>query len=162
MTYFVNQEDLKKGKITSKLNVYISVVKDKDFQDYPQYTSSEIVYENLKNMINLDREYFIALLLDAIARLTGLHVVSIGTITASLISPIDAFKAAITTNSTGIIFIHNHPSGDPEASTEDLTTTARLHECSKLLGIKLWDHIIIGQQKYTSLADEGWLETTIK
>lgn len=158
MTYFINQEDLKKGKITSKLNVYVSVVKEKDFQEYPQYTSSEIVYENLKNMINLDREYFLALLLDARARLTGLHVVSIGTTTASLVNPADAFRAAIASHATGVIFVHNHPSGDPEASTEDLTTTARLHECSKLLGIKMWDHIIIGQNKYYSFADQGWLE----
>ncbi len=113
-------------------------------------------------MINLDREYFIALLLDGRARMTGLHVISIGTITASLVNPIDAFKAAIATNSTGIIFIHNHPSGDPEASTEDLTTTARLYECSKLLGIKLHDHIIIGQNKYYSMTDQGWLQETKK
>ena len=66
-------------------------------------------------------------------------------------------RGYITTNSTGIIFIHNHPSGEPEASSEDLLVTARLYEAGKILGIRVHDHIIIGVGKYMSFADEGWL-----
>ena len=162
MKSFIDQEDLKIGKINSSYNVHVSVVREKETNDAPFLKTSEEVFNNFRNLCFLDKEYFLALLLDSRAKLIGLHIVSVGTLNASLVSPREAFKAALNTNSASIIFIHNHPSGNPEPSSEDLMVTVRLYEASKILDIRLLDHIIIGEDSYTSLADEGLIDSTRK
>ena len=82
---------------------------------------------------------------------------SIGSMTGSLTHPRDVLRAAIVNLTAGLIFIHNHPSGDPEPSQEDIQITRRLKEVGKLVGIRCLDHIIVGQDRSFSFADQGLL-----
>jgi DNA repair protein RadC len=105
----------------------------------------------------LDREHFVALVLDGRNRVVGFNVVSIGSLTAALVHPREVFKAAILSNAAALILVHNHPSGDPTPSTEDRALTARLRQCGELLGISVLDHVVIGDDgQFVSLAEEGW------
>lgn len=89
-------------------------------------------------MGNPDREYFVALLVDGKNRISGLHVVSEGTLNQSLVHPREVYKAAILANSAAIILAHNHPTGDVTPSKEDREITRRLKEAGDLLGIGYW------------------------
>ena len=104
----------------------------------------------------LDREQFLVCCLDAKNVSIGVNVVSIGTLTLSLVHPREVFKPAILLNAAAIIAVHNHPSGDPTPSPEDRTLTTRLREAGDLLGIRLLDHLILGDDRLYSFADQGW------
>jgi DNA repair protein RadC len=91
-----------------------------------------------------DREAFIVLLLDVKHRVIAEEVVTIGILDGSLIHPREVFKAAVAGSAAGIVLAHNHPSGDPKPSGEDLATTKRLVEAGKILGIPVVDHVIVG------------------
>jgi len=108
---------------------------------------------------DVDREYFVIILLDRKHKLIGLNTVSIGSLTASVVHPREVFKPAILANAAAIICGHNHPSGDPQPSQEDRTLTKRLVEAGKLLGITIVDHIVLGDGTavYFSFADQGLL-----
>jgi DNA repair protein RadC len=104
-----------------------------------------------------DREHFLTLVLDGKNRVLGFEIVSVGTLTASLVHPREVFKAAILANAAAIIVAHNHPSGDPTPSAEDRAITQRLKDAGELLGIRLLDHVILGDPGYYSFADSGEL-----
>ena len=108
----------------------------------------------------VDREHFVVCMLDQKNHVIGIHTVSMGSLTASIVHPREVFKAAILANAATILCGHNHPSGDPQPSQEDRAITQRLAEAGKLLGINVVDHIIIGAAgRYFSFADEGLLGT---
>ena len=90
-----------------------------------------------------DRECFVALLLDGKNRITGLHLVSQGSLNQSIVHPRETFKSAILANAAAIILAHNHPTGDLTPSSEDIAITRRLKEAGDLLGIRVLDHIIV-------------------
>jgi len=95
-------------------------------------------------------------------RLLAWHLLSRGTVNASLTHPRDVFKAAILANASGVILAHNHPSGDPTPSPDDRALTWRLREAGTLLGIDLVDHVIIGDgARYFSFSESGLLERGI-
>ena len=98
-------------------------------------------------------ENFIILSLNTKNKIAGMHTVSIGSLNASIVHPREVFKAAILNNASGIICLHNHPSGDPEPSKEDIEITKRLIEAGKILGIEVLDHVIIGEQRYLSMKE---------
>ncbi len=104
----------------------------------------------------LDREQFLVCCLDAKNTSIGVNIVSIGSLTLSIVHPREVFKPAILLNACAIIAVHNHPSGDPTPSAEDRTLTARLREAGDLLGIRLLDHLILGDDRLYSFADQGW------
>ena len=104
-----------------------------------------------------DREHFVVLLLDRKNKVIGLNTVSIGSLSSSIVHPREVFKPAILANAAAIICGHNHPSGDPTPSTEDRALTTRLVKAGKLLGIQVLDHIVIGDDRHYSFADEGLL-----
>jgi DNA repair protein RadC len=108
----------------------------------------------------VDREHFIVLMLDQKNKVIGIHTVSIGSLTASVVHPREVFKPAILSNAAAIILAHNHPSGQPQPSQEDRVLTVRLVTAGKLLGISILDHVIIGDgtSAYFSFADEGLLQ----
>jgi len=102
---------------------------------------------------NLDREMFWVLMLDARNKVTGLHVVSVGSLTSTIVHPREVWKAAILANAASVILCHNHPSGEPTPSTEDLALTARLLAVGELVGIRLLDHVVLGADgSFRSLA----------
>jgi DNA repair protein RadC len=85
-------------------------------------------------------------------------MVSQGSLTASVVHPREVFNPAIRDSAAAVIFVHNHPSGDPQPSQEDRVLTTRLADAGKLLGIQVLDHIIVGRNTYMSFADEGLLD----
>lgn len=108
---------------------------------------------------DVDREYFVTLFLDGKNRITGLHVVSQGSLNQSIVHPRETFKAAILANAAAVILAHNHPSGDTSPSHEDREITRRLREAGELLGIKVLDHVIVATDtgNYTSFTETGLL-----
>ncbi|MCG3149718.1 MAG: hypothetical protein PCFJNLEI_03183 [Verrucomicrobiae bacterium] len=105
-----------------------------------------------------DREVFRVLLLDTKNRLIRICQVTVGTVNASLVEPREVFKQAITHSATSIILAHNHPSGDPTPSSEDIAITKRLVKAGELLNISVHDHVIIGygrERDYVSLKELG-------
>ena len=118
---------------------------------------STLLHAYLKDV---DREHFVVLFVDQKNRIVGIHTVSVGSLTASVVHPRETFKAAILANAAAIVCGHNHPSGDVQPSREDRAMTTRLAEAGKLLGIALLDHVIIGGNgTYFSFADAGLLDT---
>ena len=123
----------------------------------PAYHSSGDAVIHAKKMIRLDREEFWVIHLNTKNRMIGYEVVSVGSMSASIVHPREVFKGAIINNSAALICFHNHPSGDPTPSREDIDITKRLRDGGDLLGIRILDHIIIGDREYRSLADAGIL-----
>jgi len=106
----------------------------------------------------VDREHFVVILLNQKNRVIGIHTVSIGSLTASVVHPREVFKPAILSNCASLVLAHNHPSTDCQPSKEDRAITARLVEAGRLLGISILDHVIIGGEgRYFSFADENLL-----
>jgi len=101
------------------------------------------------------KEYFLALLLDTRNRLIRVAEISVGSLDSSIVHPREVFKEAVAASAASVIFAHNHPSGDPEASEDDLNLTKRLAEAGEIMGIDVLDHVIIGEEKYLSLKREG-------
>ena len=101
------------------------------------------------------KEHFISLLLDARSRLIREVTVSIGTLTASLVHPREVFMPAIRHSAADIVLLHNHPSGDPEPSPEDIEITRRLAAVGELVGIRIADHVVIGGETYVSFLERG-------
>jgi len=101
------------------------------------------------------KEYFLALLLDTRSRLIRLAEISVGSLDGSIVHPREVFKEAVSASAASVIFVHNHPSGDTEASEDDIRLTKRLAEAGEIMGIDVLDHIIIGGKKYLSLKREG-------
>ncbi|WP_103981939.1 RadC family protein [Helcococcus massiliensis] len=104
------------------------------------------------------REEFLILILDTKNKIKASKTVSIGSINQTLVHPREVFRFAITNNANSIILSHNHPSGDPSPSHEDILITKRLQEAGKLIGIKVLDHIIIGHDRYISLREKKIIE----
>ena len=89
-----------------------------------------------------DREEFVVAFLDTASTLTGLHVASVGGLAASIVEPRQVFKAAVLANAAAVLLAHNHPSGNPEPSREDVAVTRQLVEAGKVMGIPVHDHLI--------------------
>jgi DNA repair protein RadC len=101
------------------------------------------------------KEYFLAILLDTRNQLIRVAEISIGSLDSSIVHPREVFKEAISASAAAVIFVHNHPSGDTEASDDDIRLTKRLNEAGEIVGIDVLDHIIIGGESYISLKREG-------
>lgn len=120
-------------------------------------TSSAVVNLVRPFFDELDREVFGVVLLNGKNEPLGFHVVSVGTLSASLVHPREVFKALILANAAACILVHNHPSGVATPSAEDIAITARLRRVATDLGIALLDHVVIGAATHYSFADEGAL-----
>jgi DNA repair protein RadC len=100
------------------------------------------------------REHFIVLHLDGRHRPTGYQTTSIGTASATLVHPREVFQSAISLGACALIVVHNHPSGDPDASTEDCKLAERLWDAGELLGIPVLDFVIVGEGCHSSMKEE--------
>jgi DNA repair protein RadC len=124
----------------------------------PVLSSPEQVFARYGPLMeHLKKEVFRVALLDAQNGLLQDAVVSEGTLSASLVHPREVFKPAILESAASLILLHNHPSGDPTPSREDLRLTQQLVECSKLLDLRIHDHVVIGRGRFVSLAERGAL-----
>lgn len=99
------------------------------------------------------REHFLAMSLSTRHSVISSSVVSIGTLNSSLVSPREVFRQAIVDGAYAVAFAHNHPSGDPEPSAEDIAVTQRLQRAADLLGIKFMDHLVISRDGYRSMRE---------
>lgn len=113
----------------------------------------DIVDFFMTDLSGFKREHFKITMLDTKNNIIGIEEVSIGNLNSSIVHPREVFKQAIKRSSSSIILVHNHPSGDPTPSREDINITKRLVECGDLLGIRVLDHIIIGDRKHISLKE---------
>jgi DNA repair protein RadC len=103
------------------------------------------------------KEHFKLIILNTRNRITAITNVSTGTLSASLVHPREVFKDAIRHSASSVVLAHNHPSGDPEPSEEDLRITRRLIDAGKIIGIDVLDHIIIGKNSFSSFKERGLL-----
>jgi len=109
----------------------------------------------IKNVQEEAQEVFGILILNTKNKIVAVHEISRGALNSSVVHPREVFKPAVLHNAAAIICFHNHPSGDPEPSREDIEITKRLVEAGKILGIEVLDHIIVSDEGYTSLKGRG-------
>lgn len=137
--------------------VSIKLVKEAEL-DYgvDRLTSPADVARVIRKYIgDSDREVFVVVCLDIKNQLNSINTVSVGTLTSSLSHPRETFKAAILSNAAAIILGHNHPSGIPDPSKDDIAITKKIEKAGSILGIDLLDHIIIGDPSYHSMKERG-------
>jgi DNA repair protein RadC len=119
--------------------------------------SSSVVHAHFGPLLASEkRESFHVLLLDSKNGLMAKTRISEGSLGASLVHPREAFRPAVLAAAAAVIFVHNHPSGDPSPSREDHEVTARLREAGTLMGIPVLDHVVVAARGYYSFADHGW------
>jgi DNA repair protein RadC len=111
----------------------------------------------MREMGGLDREHFRAILLNTKNRILGVRTISIGSLNASIVHAREVFKAAVAESAQAIVLVHNHPSGLPDPSSEDIAVTERLAEAGRILGIEVLDHIVLGSHGFVSLKEMGHL-----
>ncbi|MEC0225569.1 RadC family protein [Paenibacillus alba] len=105
----------------------------------------------------LQKEHFVCLFLNTKNHLLAQETLSMGSLNASIVHPREVFRAAIKRSSASIVCVHNHPSGDPTPSPEDIQLTHRLVEAGTIIGIEVLDHVIIGDQRFISLKEQGFM-----
>ena len=110
----------------------------------------------MDEMKHYDREHFKAAYLNTKNQIIRTVTVSIGSLNASIVHPREILKPAISASAASIILVHNHPTGDPTPSREDVEFTRRFAKCGELIGIELLDHVIIGSDRYQSLKEGGY------
>jgi DNA repair protein RadC len=124
---------------------------------FTKFSYANGVYESFKHLQNETKEHFIALHLSSKNALICIDTVAIGSLSAATVHAREVFKTALLSSAAALVLIHNHPSGDPEPSKEDVVLTKQLVEASKIIGIKIHDHIIIGEGYY-SFMENGRLD----
>ena len=137
-------------ELASRLESYQSTEKKETVK-----TPEDVVALVRSRLKGKKKEYFLALLLDTRNQLIRVAEISVGSLDSSIVHPREVFKEAVAASAASAIFVHNHPSGDPEASEDDLNLTKRLAEAGEIMGIDVLDHVIIGEEKYLSLKREG-------
>lgn len=128
----------------SKMNKVGLISSPKDVADF--------LMEELKS---LKQEHFKTLLLNTKNEIIGYETISIGTLNSSIVHPRDVFNRAIRKSSANLILVHNHPSGNPNPSSEDISVTKRLAEAGEIIGIKVLDHIIVGDSTFYSMKENN-------
>jgi DNA repair protein RadC len=154
------REPLKEGSPFESVPLYrVTLVRESTASELPSIPvrkSSEAAAILRPLFVGLDREQFVVLMLDAQHVPVGINVVSIGSLTASIVHPREAFKAAILANASAVVIAHNHPSNSVEPSREDVELTRRLREAGELLGIRVLDSIVLGEgDAIYSFVDSG-------
>lgn len=121
------------------------------------YLKPEDVWKELKDIRDHKKEHFVIFFLDSRNQEIKREVISVGSLNANLVHPREVFEPAVKNLAAQVILAHNHPSGDPEPSEDDLELNKRLVEAGKILGIEVIDHIIIGKNGYLSFKERGLL-----
>lgn len=146
------------GKV-SALNELVRRIDGERLERGASFTGSASVFRHgvARGLADLQVEQFRALILDGKHRVVDDVLVSQGTLTSSPVHPREVFHAAIRAKGAAVVLMHNHPSGDPSPSADDLEITRRLVQVGELVGIRVLDHVIVGQGAFCSLADRGLL-----
>ena len=153
-------------KYTTKINretMRTELVKEKavNYKAYKKLSNPQLIVNALNDLFdiqNMAEEYIYMLTLNSKSDITGVFEVAHGTVDSCMTSPRVIFNKALLVGATGLILVHNHPSGYVEASVHDTTLTRRIKESGKLLNVELLDHIIIGDNCYYSFCEDGILD----
>lgn len=143
----------------SQLSLQVVKLNTKRYPLNKKISSPEDIYNTFQEVLTLEdqsEEVFAMITLDTKNKITGVFEVSRGTVNASMVHPREVFKRALAVNATSIIIAHNHPSGDTKPSKEDEIITNRLKDAGDIIGIKVLDHIIVGDN-YMSFRESGLL-----
>ena len=144
----------------TKLRALVELAKrfgEEEFIPGQSFRGSYDVYAHFRERLAGERhEQFYAVLLDNKNRKIKDVRVSQGSLTASIVHPREVYLPVIRESAAAVIFVHNHPSGDPTPSKEDLEITRRLREVGELVGVRVLDHVVIGQGRYVSFVDDGY------
>jgi DNA repair protein RadC len=137
--------------------LYVSEATTNYLKTGSRYTSPSQVFEMFSFLMQETKEVFICLHLDGKNRIICMDLVSIGSLNQSIVHPREVFKTACLSNAAAVILMHQHPTGDPSPSSEDIAITRRLKEAGEIMGIKILDHIIVGDGEYLSFVERGLL-----
>lgn len=140
-----------------KIKTKLAIEGHKEYKPL-KFSNPMDVYKAFKKLVESDKERFYSLLLDAKNNVIGVDMVSQGALNSSLVHPREVYKSALLASAASVIFVHNHPSGDPEPSEHDKEITKQLKLAGDLLGIDVLDHVIIGLDEYFSFGDKGILD----
>ena len=121
------------------------------------YLRPEDIFAEMKDIRTHKKEHFVVFYLDSRNQEIKREIISIGSLNASLVHPREVFEPAVKHTAAHLIIAHNHPSGDPNPSTEDLHLTRRLTEAGKIMGIEILDHVIVARDRYLSFKEKGLL-----
>jgi len=139
--------------------VYSTLIVKEELPEYMKLdepiTNSQQVYELFGFLKDETKEHFIGVHVDSKNRILAIDRIATGSMNAAIVHPREAYKSALLSSAAGIIFVHNHPSGDSTPSREDIELSRRLSEASELIGIRMLDSIVVGSRGYASLADRG-------
>ena len=144
-------------QILASIELGKRIAKAKHVKLDPILSPSDCVSFLSAEMKHLTQEHFVVLFLDTKNYIIGKKTIFIGSLNKAIVHPREVFKEAIKRSSASVICAHNHPSGDPTPSQQDIQLTHRLYEAGELIGIKLLDHLIIGDEQFTSLKEKGYL-----
>ena len=117
----------------------------------------ERVARAIYQTLDADKEHFVLLAMNNKNRVNGFKVISTGSLTASVVHPREVWRSALHLCAAAVVFVHNHPSGDPAPSIEDQDITRRLKETGDVLGIRVLDHVVLGNDRFFSFSDRGLL-----
>lgn len=147
----------------SRINIYsVELVREsaKVYDIQKTITSPEDACDIVENVLKLSsktKEHFVMASLNTKNAVIGLHTIHVGTVNASIVHPREVLQQAILNNATSFMVFHNHPSGDPSPSQEDIIATKKLVEAGKVMNIELLDHLVIGTNKFVSLKEKGYV-----
>lgn len=144
-------------RIVASMELFLRISKENGKESFHINSASSIASLFMEELRYEKKEYFKILLLDTKNRIICDRCISIGSLNASIVHPREVFKEAILQSANKVFLIHNHPSGDPTPSKEDIEITKRLYDSGRLLGVEVLDHIIIGDGRYVSLKEYGYL-----
>ena len=136
--------------------LYVSEATTNYLKTGSRFTAPSQIYDTFSFLMQETKEMFITLHLDGKNRIICCDLVSIGSLNQSLVHPREVFKTACLSNAA-VLMIHQHPTGDPSPSSEDISITRRLKEAGEIMGIKVLDHIIVGDGEYLSFVERGLL-----
>ena len=152
------------AKKANKLYVIMEVIR-RILQEPPApplITGPDDVVRNiLPKLLYETREHFMLVLLNAANRIIAMPTISIGSLTNATVHPREVFKEVLKYPCTAIILVHNHPSGNPTPSSEDIGITEKLEKAADILDIPILDHIIIANHRYISMKEEGYMEKPV-
>ena len=146
------------GRAWVGYRTYVTLVRENAGSHQPYIVRAPAdIYRAFAKLSECDRERFYAVHLDGQNRVCGVELVSQGTVGSSLVTPREVYKSAILANASGIILVHNHPSGVPSPSADDRSITKMLTEAGRVFDIPVYDHVIIGDTRYFSFSEAGLL-----
>ena len=159
------EEICKNGKVSARQALTLKAalllgrqICSSPFKPGQRFSNSRELFERYRSQfLTANKEYFLSLHLNSKNQLIREVLVSVGSLSTSVVHPREVFSPAVRDSTAGLIFLHNHPSGDPTPSLEDRDCTQRLYRAGQILGIRVLDHIIIGRDDYFSFADAGLL-----